>query len=228
MHRIRTALTGLLTALLLCWPVAAAGVMSDAARWQWPLSPVPHVVRAFQAPSTPYGAGHRGVDLAGTVGQQVFAIGTGTVTFAGSVAGRGVVVVDHGALRSTYEPVTPQVHRGDRVTAGRPIATLQAVQSHCAPEICLHLGVRRGAVYIDPLSLFGALPVRLEPLNGLLAPATSTARRSRAASSAPASTSSPVPRGLVAGSTPVTMTVAGLVTMAELRRRRLRSVGAGR
>lgn len=226
---IRSALTASLTALVLCCPVAAVGARIDASSWQWPLTPVPYIVRAFQAPSTPYAAGHRGVDLAGTVGQHVFAIGTGTVTFAGSVAGRGVVVVDHGALRSTYEPVAPQVHRGDRVAAGQLIATLQAVQSHCAPGVCLHLGVRRGVVYLDPLSLLGGLPVRLEPLQAPVPPAAPAPSRSRAEPSVGASASAQASPGSVAGSTPVAMAVAGLVTMAALRRRALRrSVGASK
>lgn len=133
----------------------------------WPLDPVPHVVRAFRAPQSPYGPGHRGVDFAGDVGQQVVAIGDGTVAFAGSVAGRGVVVVDHGGLRSTYEPITPLVPKGARVKAGQPIGSLQLLHSHCAPDACLHLGVKRGGTYLDPLSLLGGRPVRLKPLDGL-------------------------------------------------------------
>src|SRR5690349_2654529 len=34
-------------------------------RWAWPLSPQPRVVRRFIPPSTAYGPGHRGLDLAG-------------------------------------------------------------------------------------------------------------------------------------------------------------------
>ncbi len=136
-------------------------------RWDWPLDPIPHVVRYFEPPSSPYGAGHRGVDLAGDVAQQVLAIGDGTVAFAGSVAGSGVVVVEHGTLRSTYQPVTAVVSVGDEVRIGQPIGFLQLLHSHCAPAACLHLGVRRGDAYLDPLTLLGARPVRLKPLDGL-------------------------------------------------------------
>ena len=37
---------------------------------------------------------------------------------------------------------------------------------HCAPRTCLHLGVRRGENYVDPLSLLGRRRVVLLPLGG--------------------------------------------------------------
>jgi murein DD-endopeptidase MepM/ murein hydrolase activator NlpD len=132
--------------------------------WVWPLQPTPAVVRGFEPPAQTWDAGHRGVDLLGSPAEPVVAIGAGTVRFAGPLAGRGVVVVDHGALRSTYEPVTAAVHRGDVVHAGEVIGLLQTPHSHCEPQACLHLGLRRGSVYLDPLDLLGPRPVRLKPL----------------------------------------------------------------
>ena len=72
-------------------------------------------------PDHDYGPGHRGVDLAARTGEPVLAAAAGTVAFAGSVAGRGVVSIDHGAVRTTYEPVAAQVSAGQRVAAGQPI-----------------------------------------------------------------------------------------------------------
>ena len=132
--------------------------------WVWPLSPRPAVVKMFDPPAETWLAGHRGVDLLGETGQRVSAIGSGEVTFASNLAGRGVVVVSHGSLRSTYEPVTAGVEVGQRVQAGESLGSLQAPRSHCAPSVCLHLGVRRGTGYLDPLSLLGPLAVRLKPL----------------------------------------------------------------
>jgi len=160
-----------LTSLLLLAGAAAACVVSAGAagaadeRWVWPLSPAPAVVAAFDPPDSDFGRGHRGVDLAGTGGQQVQAIGVGVVTFAARLAGRGVVVVDHGALRSTYEPVSADVEVGEAVAAGEPVGTLTTTSSHCWPQTCLHLGVRRGTTYVDPLTLLGPRPVRLKPLD---------------------------------------------------------------
>jgi len=95
----------------------------------------------------------------------VLAVADGTITYAGRVAGVGVVVVDHGAVRSTYQPVVPTVRRGETVESGRVLGTITSVGSHCLPAACLHLGARRGADYLDPLSLLGPTPVRLLPLN---------------------------------------------------------------
>ncbi len=130
----------------------------------WPLQPVPEVVGDFDPPDSPYGAGHRGVDLAGAVGQPVRAAMPGTVSFAGSLAGRGVVVVDHGLTRTTYEPVSASVSVGDPVAAGARVGTLQLGGSHCFPRACLHWGWLEGETYLDPLRLVGAGPVRLLPL----------------------------------------------------------------
>ena len=77
----------------------------------WPLAGSPEVVRGFDAPEHDYGPGHRGVDLAARPGEPVRAAVAGTVAFAGSVAGRGVVSIDHGAFRTTYEPVVARVRR---------------------------------------------------------------------------------------------------------------------
>ena len=75
------------------------------------------------------------------------------MTFAGSLAGRGVVVVDHGATRTTYEPVTASVSVGDTSPPGDRIGTLQLAGSHCFPRACLHWGWIRTVddVYLDPL-----------------------------------------------------------------------------
>lgn len=140
----------------------------------WPLSPAPDVVAGFDPPAEEWGAGHRGVDLLGAAGQTVRAAAAGTVTFAGMLAGRGVVVVDHGGTRTTYEPVEAGVRVGDRVAAGDPIGRLGRFGSHCWPRSCLHWGLIAGARYLDPLSLVGAGPVRLLPL---LSPVPAAARR---------------------------------------------------
>ena len=132
----------------------------------WPLSPQPEVVRGFDPPQTEFGRGHRGVDLLGHSGQAVYTSLAGTVTVAGTLAGRGVVVVDHGAIRTTYEPVTARVHVGDVLARGAVIGTLQRAASHCFPRACLHWGLLRGQAYLDPLVLVGAGPIRLLPLDG--------------------------------------------------------------
>lgn len=158
-------------AVMLSAAVPAAGAARDdpaEARFEWPLQPVPQVVRSFDRPEDPYGAGHRGVDLSASAGQPVLAAGAGVVVFAGELAGRGVVSVDHDALRTTYEPLRPEVKVGEQVYAGQRIGTVMAGHAACAGA-CLHWGVRRGnpPEYLDPLQLVGPNSrVRLKPWEG--------------------------------------------------------------
>lgn len=147
-------------------PSPPVTVPDPAGRGVWPLSPDPQVVHGFAPPATAYGAGHRGVDLTGSVGQPVRSALGGQVLFAGNIAGKGVVVVGHGETRTTYEPVTPLVRVGDRVERGAPIGVLRP-GGHCTPGVCLHWGWLRGDTYLDPLELVGASgPVRLWPWEG--------------------------------------------------------------
>ncbi len=119
----------------------------------------------FGAPDNPFGPGHRGVDLAGTLGQPVLAARAGTVVFAGPVAGLGVVSVQHDdGLRTTYEPLVPAVRAGAVVVAGQVLGTLAAGHRGCRSP-CLHWGVRRDRLeYVDPLVLLRPLHVRLLPV----------------------------------------------------------------
>ncbi|WP_229874938.1 murein hydrolase activator EnvC family protein [Amycolatopsis deserti] len=156
-------------------PRGSAAAVPEAAvrreldpRFGWPLSPRPVVVRPFQEPSGPYGPGHRGVDLAAAPGQQVLAAGPGVVVFAGLVAGRPVVSIDHdGGLRTTYEPVAPTVPAGTQVWRGQPIGVVEAGHPRCPVEACLHWGVRRGEEYLSPLPLVQtSSAIRLKPWTG--------------------------------------------------------------
>lgn len=136
----------------------------------WPLTPKPQVVAGFERPSQVWSAGHRGVDLLGSAGDEVRAALAGTVIFAGPLAGRGVVVISHGTSRTTYEPVAAGVHLGDQVETGSAIGTLQEGLSHCAPRACLHWGLIENGGYEDPLSLLGSGRVRLLPLGTTASP----------------------------------------------------------
>jgi hypothetical protein len=133
--------------------------------WGAPIPGPLQPVRPFVAPSAPWAAGHRGVDLAATSGSEVRSAGPGVVAFAGPVAGRWVVAVVHvGGLRTSYEPVMGAPPVGTAVAAGDPIGRLSTVGSHCAPRACLHWGLRVDGVYADPMSLLDHGPVRLLPV----------------------------------------------------------------
>ena len=131
--------------------------------WTAPLGELA-VTRPFEEPASPYGPGHRGADLAGAPGSVVLAAGDGVVVFAGMVAGRPVVSVEHaGGLRTTYEPVQPLVAAGQTVARGSPLGVLAAGHAGCPASACLHWGLRRGETYLDPLSLLKPPRVRLLP-----------------------------------------------------------------
>jgi murein DD-endopeptidase MepM/ murein hydrolase activator NlpD len=141
-------------------PVAAEPRLPGPAGW--PVVGSPTVVRAFDPPEHEYGPGHRGVDLAARAGEPVRAAVAGTVAFAGAVAGRGVVTIDHGAYKTTYEPVAGRVRVGQSVALGQTIGRV-ATGGHCTDR-CLHWGLRRGETYLDPRLLIttrGSGPLRL-------------------------------------------------------------------
>lgn len=147
-------------------PAPEAGIPAPGAGYAWPLLPAPAVLTPFQAPTQPYGPGHRGVDLAGRARQPVLAARGGTVVFAGPVAGHGVVSVQHDdGLRTTYEPVSPTVTAGAVVRAGDVLGLLDGGHAGCPEAVCLHWGVRRGRLdYLDPLVLLRPARVRLLPV----------------------------------------------------------------
>ncbi|TCC61840.1 M23 family metallopeptidase [Kribbella pittospori] len=179
--------------VLLALSLATAG--PDPANW--PLQPRPEVVRGFELPAKPWLPGHRGVDLTGSPGQPVRAATSGTVTYAGQLAGRGVVAVSHGARRTTYEPVVPAVTVGTPVTTTTVIGHLSGAGSHCSPATCLHWGLVEGKRYLNPLTLLPDRPVRLLPLSST--PAAAGAPVVHSTASPPPqpvrSTASPPPSG---------------------------------
>jgi murein DD-endopeptidase MepM/ murein hydrolase activator NlpD len=148
-------------------PLTATARSARPPRFGWPLAPPRQVVRTFEAPSTEYAAGHRGVDIAAPPGAAVLAAADGLVLHAGPVADRTVVSLLHvGGLRTTYEPVEPSVRRGQVVRRGDPIATLRPGHEGCPASACLHWGALRASpvrTYLDPLRLLSTGPVRLLP-----------------------------------------------------------------
>lgn len=146
------------------WDPSPGTSQAPARDGVWPLAPRPRIVEGFDPPAVRWGAGHRGVDLAGSPGAEVRAALPGRVSFAGRVAGRGVVVVDHGGSRTTYQPVQARVDVGQQVGRGDVVGVLRREGSHCLPAACLHWGLRRGETYLDPLTLVGGGPVRLLPM----------------------------------------------------------------
>ena len=140
--------------LVLCLSISS-NQANAANSWVWTMDPH-QLAEGCDRPAHNWLPGHRGVDLVGQIGDQVRAAGTGTVIFAGLVGGKSVVVLKHGSIRTTYEPVVASVILGARVHSGDVLGTLQPGNSHCSSittVTCLHWGLIRGKTYLNPLLL---------------------------------------------------------------------------
>lgn len=136
-----------LAVLLAVLPAAPAGATGS---WTWPVTGA--VIRGFDPPGSPYGSGHRGIDVAASTGALVRAPAAGVVTFAGSVGGRLFITIDHGGgLLSTCSFLSALlVHKGDLVAQGQGIALSGSGHvGDTTPNV--HLGVRLNGEYVDPL-----------------------------------------------------------------------------
>lgn len=131
------------------------------------LAPESAVVNQADIPDMNWESGHRGVDLQARPGDAVLASRGGTVHFAGVVAGTPVVSIMHAdGLRTTYEPVIASVKKGEKVRRGQQIGTLvnaATLGEHARKGPGLSWGAKLGDQYIDPMTLLGALRVRLYP-----------------------------------------------------------------
>jgi murein DD-endopeptidase MepM/ murein hydrolase activator NlpD len=163
---------------LLLWvvvPVGAADAPPDPSppaasvgSYAWPVHGP--VLRRFDPPDGPYGAGHRGIDVGVPAGTPVRAAQGGTVAFAGRVAGQVHVSIDHpDGVRTSYSYLErSQVRAGDAVLRGSLIGASGGGHAGAA-ETHLHFGARYAGEYIDPLLLLERTSVvdliRLAPLD---------------------------------------------------------------
>ena len=116
----------------------------------------------FRPPDRFAGPGNRGLEYRTRPGQAVTASGAGRVVFAGSVASRLVVAIDHpDGLRTTYSGLENiLVPKGRVVDRGELLGSADAR---------FHFGVRAGSAYLDPSLLFEASSglIRLVPVGWL-------------------------------------------------------------
>jgi hypothetical protein len=154
----------------------------------WLVPPVDaSISQHFDAPSTAYGPGHRGIDFDISAGALVRSAAAGTVKFAGSVAGeRAVTVVHAGGLQTTYSMLSElRVSRGDVVERGTFLGTVG--RAHQAQDGGLHFGAKLDGAYVDPVLFFGPLDlsgalhlaplVEQEPGDASVSPRAATSHR---------------------------------------------------
>lgn len=143
------------TATELRWAEGAVAAQPGVHQWTWPADGTRVLMRPYIAPATPYGAGHRGIDV-GANSEVVYAPADGVVHFAGTVVDRPVLSIRHdGGLLSSFEPVATELHTGDTVEEGQVVGALQS--GHCSTP-CLHFGVRLDGDYVSPLLYLGGIP----------------------------------------------------------------------
>jgi murein DD-endopeptidase MepM/ murein hydrolase activator NlpD len=141
--------------------------------YSWPMRGP--VIRPFEPPAGPFGAGHRGIDIAAPAGTAVRASSDGVVAFAGRVAGSLFVSIDHpDGVRTTYSWLSAvTVRAGDPVSRGAMIAASGPGHPGVDPPH-LHFGARYQGDYLDPLLLLGGASVvgliRLAPLEEVAPP----------------------------------------------------------
>jgi murein DD-endopeptidase MepM/ murein hydrolase activator NlpD len=123
--------------------------------WIWPVSGF-RVVAPYVQPAHRYAPGHRGIDVE-PADAAVVAPADGVIAFAGTVADRAIVTIDHGdGLVTTLEPVASELLAGTVVRRGEVVGVV-SVGGH-APAGAMHFGVRLDGEYINPLLLLGGIP----------------------------------------------------------------------
>ncbi len=161
-----------IAAILSLAPVVTLPHTERSGEWLWPVDTPHSIVRGFVAPSTPYAAGHRGIDIRAPSGV-VYAPAAGIVHFVGFVVDRPVLSIRHvDGVISSYEPVVANIAVGDVVTAGQVVGTV--TPGHCA-QLCVHMGVRVHGQYVSPLNWLGDIPPSvLLPTRGSAASASAS------------------------------------------------------
>lgn len=151
--RARRAVGVLVAGVVLASPPTGAAADTDSP-WSWPVEGPRAIERGYVAPATPYGRGHRGIDI--LAGPTLLAPADGVVRFAGVVVDRPVLAIDHGdGVVSSYEPVAATVSAGERVVRGQPLGAV--LDGHCDVR-CVHVGVRIDGQYVSPLRFLGGVP----------------------------------------------------------------------
>ena len=159
-QRQRTARLMLGAALLTCAIVLARPQLALAG---WPLESAAPVALSFGATYTSAEATsastHRGVDLLADAGARVVAPWAGTVRFSGRVPAIGGGTVRAVTVETAHGDVTllplqdASVAKGDAVDEGEALGHLAEGGDGSDAATHLHVGIRRGDLYVDPMSL---------------------------------------------------------------------------
>jgi hypothetical protein len=109
----------------------------------WPLQS-PEILSEFDLPAQTWLAGHRGVDLIVHGGELLLAPESGTISFAGKVAGKDVVSIQGVRWLHSFEPAVTSYGVGTTITRSSAFAEVRGSSDHC-DSLCVHWGVRDAA-----------------------------------------------------------------------------------
>jgi murein DD-endopeptidase MepM/ murein hydrolase activator NlpD len=137
----------------------SAPTSSTSGTLAWPLRGP--IVRGYVEPANPYASGHRGIDIGAPAGTPVKAATSGTVHFAGKVAGSLFVSIDSdGGVQTTYSWVSEiDTRKGAHVKKGDVIALSGTGHPGGTDPTHLHFGVKQDGEYVDPMLYLSAIDV---------------------------------------------------------------------
>lgn len=102
---------------------------------------------------------HTGIDIACEAGSAVKAAGDGVVYEIKEDPNWGVtIVIDHGnGVKGYYCGLNkkPLVHKGDSVTSGTQLGSVDEIPAECLDQSHLHLAFTKNDAYVSPLELIG-------------------------------------------------------------------------
>jgi murein DD-endopeptidase MepM/ murein hydrolase activator NlpD len=154
-----TERAGAITGTVVLYVATASTAASTTGTLAWPLRGP--IMRGYEQPSSPYAAGHRGIDIGAAYGTPVRAAADGVVHFAGKVAGSLFVSIDHAhGLQTTYSWVSEvDTNKGAHVQAGDAIAMSGYGHPGSTEPTHLHFGVKDDGDYVDPMLYLSAVDV---------------------------------------------------------------------
>ena len=154
-----------------CSPLASG--YAYAATWPVPTSGLSASVLFHET----YSAGdknyvHSGIDIPASAGMQISSPQAGTVRYTGAVPSGDSRVGQGSSSQKTMNAVSVElqdgrvitlmpfsdisVSRGDYVEEGESLGTLAPGGDPSSPQTHVHMGLKDGRIYYDPMSLFGA------------------------------------------------------------------------
>ncbi|RPJ77018.1 MAG: hypothetical protein EHM24_00960 [Acidobacteria bacterium] len=137
-------------------PLHSATSGAEAIEPAVPLPIAARVSSGFGLRRDPFNGGerfHAGVDIAAPAGRQVPAVAAGQVSFAGTAAGYGnLIVIEHADGTSTrYAHLADvSVRKGEAVEAGRTIGTVGSTGRSTGPH--LHFELRQNGRPVNPVA----------------------------------------------------------------------------